>query len=327
MTPALTAAVSNAGGLGLLAAGYLTADALKAQIDETRALTDAPFGVNIFCIGQAPVDEPAVRAYVDRIRPEAERHGVKLGEPRFEDDRFEAKVRLAIEMRVPIVSFTFGCPSSEVVGRLHEHGSSAWVTVTEPDEASVALTADADALVVQGAEAGGHRGSFVDRDGYGELPLSALLRLVRRRTDAPLIAAGGLMSGEAVARAMAAGAVAGQLGSALMLTPEAGTSDAQREAFARPGKTALTRAFTGRKARGIVNRFMVEYGAHAPFAYPQIHHVTAPLRKAGREQGDAEVINLWAGQRFALAHRKPAGDIVRQIGEETRGLLAGRTDR
>src|SRR5262245_37240102 len=114
-TPGLTAAVSNAGGLGFLAAGYLSADALKAQIDETRALTDAPFGVNIFCIGRAPVDEPAVRAYVDRIRPEAERHGVKLGEPRFEDDQFEAKVRLVIDMRVPIVSFTFGCPSPEVV--------------------------------------------------------------------------------------------------------------------------------------------------------------------------------------------------------------------
>lgn len=323
-TPALTAAVSNAGGLGFLAAGYLSADALKQQIDETRARTDAPFGVNIFCIGEAAVEEAAVQAYVERIRPEAEAHGVELGRPRFEDDHFDAKVDLVIEERIEIVSFTFGCPSPAVIGRVHEHGTAAWVTVTEADEAERAAAAGADALVTQGVEAGGHRGSFTDADGVGEVPLARLLAEVRAVSNLPLVAAGGVMDGAAVAGAIEAGAVAAQLGSALMLTPEAGTSEAQREAFARPAETALTRAFTGRKARGIVNRFMTDHGPYAPSAYPQIHHVTAPLRRAGREQGDAEVINLWAGQGYRLAHAKSAGEIVRRIGEDTRVLLAGR---
>jgi nitronate monooxygenase len=320
-TPALTAAVSNAGGLGFLAAGYLSVDALRAQIDETRALTDAPFGVNLFCIGEAAVDAAAVDAYVTRIRPEAEARGVELGEPRFEDDHFDAKVDLVIEERIPIVSFTFGCPAATVVERLRKHGGSAWVTVTEPGEASEALAADADVLVLQGAEAGGHRGSFADRDGYGELSLATLLHVVRQRTDVSLVAAGGLMTGEAVAAVIAAGAAAVQLGSALMLAPEAGTSQTQRRAYRDGGETALTRVFTGRKARGIVNRFMSDYETYAPSAYPQIHHVTSPLRRAGREQGDADVINLWAGQAYSLAQPKPAGEIIREIGEDARGRV------
>jgi nitronate monooxygenase len=323
-TPALTATVSNAGGLGFLAAGYLSVDALKQQIDEARALTDAPFGVNIFCIGETPVDESALRAYVERIRGEATTHDVELGEPRFEDDGFDAKVNLVIEERIPIVSFTFGCPDRAVLDRLHDGGAAAWATVTEPDEARLAEAAGADALVVQGVEAGGHRGSFTDVDGVGEMPLRALLDAVGGMIGLPLVAAGGVMDGRSVADAIRAGAAAAQLGSALLLTPEAGTSETQRAAFASGGETALTRAFTGRKARGIVNRFMTDYGPHAPSAYPQIHHVTAPLRKAGREQGDAEVINLWAGQGYALAQRKPAGEIVRKIGEDARALLAGR---
>jgi nitronate monooxygenase len=323
-TPALTAAVSNAGGLGFLAAGYLSPEALKQQIDETRALTDAPFGVNIFVIGEAPVDESALSAYVERIRPEAGSHGVKLGEPRFEDDGYAAKIGIVIEQRIPIVSFTFGCPDATVIDRLHASGVAVWVTVTQAAEAQLADAAGSDALVVQGVEAGGHRGSFTDVDGVGEVPLSELLRATRGVTELPLVAAGGIMDGRSAADAIRAGASAVQLGSALLLAPEAGTSEAQREAFGRPAETTLTRAFTGRKARGIVNRFMIEHGPEAPSAYPQIHHVTSPLRRAGREHGDAEVINLWAGQGYALAQARPAGEIVRKIGEDARALSAGR---
>jgi nitronate monooxygenase len=321
-TPALTAAVSNAGGLGFLAAGYLSADALKRQIDETRRLTAAPFGVNIFVIGEAAVDETALAVYAERLRSEA--NSEMLGEPRFEDDAFAAKVAAVIDARIPVVSFTFGCPEAAVVDRLHAHGATVWVTVTESDEARIAAAAGADALIVQGVEAGGHRGSFTDADGIGEVPLMPLLERVSAITELPLVAAGGIMDGEALARVIRAGASAAQLGTALMLAPEAGTSDAQRAAFRWPAETALTRAFTGRKARGIVNRFMAEHGEHAPSAYPQIHHLTAPLRRAGREQGDAEVINLWAGEGFALAQPKPAGEIVRKIGEDARTLVGGR---
>ncbi len=309
-TPELAAAVSNAGGLGFLAAGYLAPGVVAEQIEKVRALTREPFGVNIFCLSEAPVDEDALSNYARQIRADAAAHGAGLGEPRFEDDGFEAKLDLVVERRVPFVSFTFGCPPAAVIDRLHESGAAAWVTVTEAEEAALAVGAGADALVVQGAEAGGHRGSFSDRDGIGEISLLVLLRLVGAQTDLPLVGAGGISDGAGVAAALAAGAQAAQIGTAFMLSPEAGTAAAHREALARPGRTELTRAFTGRRARGIVNQFMVEHESDAPSAYPHVHHLTSPLRRAAREHGDPDAINLWAGQAHVLALQAPAGELV-----------------
>ena len=137
-------------------------------------------------------------------------------------------------------------------------------------------------------------------------------------TDKPLVAAGGIASGDAVAAVLRAGAAAAQIGSALMLTPEAGTSDVLRAAFRRGGPTALTRAFTGRRARGIVNRFMQDHGASAPSAYPQIHYATAPIRAAARAAGDADAVNLWAGQAYALAEEMSASELVARWTEVAR---------
>jgi nitronate monooxygenase len=201
-----------------------------------------------------------------------------------------------------------------------------WVTVTTPQEAASAARVGADALVVQGAEAGGHRGSFDDA-APGEIGLLALLQLVAATVDLPLIAAGGLATGRAIAAVLAAGASAAALGSALMLTPEAATSAPHRAALAAGADTALTRAFTGRLARGLDNRFLREHGPGAPSAYPEIHHVTAPLRAAGRERGDADVVNLWAGQTHALASAEPAADVVRRLAAEARAALAAAARR
>lgn len=309
-TPELAAAVSNAGGLGFLAAGYLTAQTLDAQIDRLRSLSDQPFGVNIFCLSETAIDAAALERYARRIEPYAGRHGAELGEPRFEDDGFDAKLELVIERGIRIVSFTFGSPPQAVIERLHAAGTAAWVTVTDGSEAELAAAAGADALVAQGVEAGGHRGSFSDEDGSGELSLLVLLRLLARLTELPLVAAGGIADGAGVAAALAAGAVAAQIGTAFMRCPEAGTSPAHRRALAAPGRTELTRAFTGRRARGIVNEFMAQHGAHAPAAYPHVHHLTSPLRRAARTQGDAEAINLWAGEAHALTQEAPAGELV-----------------
>ncbi len=178
-----------------------------------------------------------------------------------------------------------------------------------------------DALVVQGAEAGGHRGSFDDAE-PGEIGLLALLQLAAAAAPGlPLVAAGGIANGAGVAAALAAGAAAAQLGSAFMLTPEAGTSAPHRAALAAPAPTALTRAFSGRSARGIVNRFMRDHEAAAPRAYPEVHHLTAPLRAAARERGDADVVNLWAGQAHELAEPRPAGDLVVQLAADARAAL------
>ena len=291
-TPALAAAVCAGGGLGFVAGGYLTPDALRRDIEETRRLGAGFFGVNLFRVVECPVDEPAVDRYVAAL-------GEGAGEARFDDDFFAEKLAIVQLEGVPLVSFTFGCPPAEVVDQLHRAGAAVWVTVTDVGEASQAADAGADALVVQGVEAGGHRGSFADTDGVGEVSLLPLLRLVAHAVDLPLVGSGGIADGAGVGAVLAAGALAVQLGTAFLRSPEAGTSELHREALARPGRTALTRAFTGRRARGIENRFMREH-PEAPSAYPHLHHATSPLRRWARPAGDADSINLWAGEAFTL---------------------------
>jgi nitronate monooxygenase len=312
-TPALAAAVAHAGGLGFLAAGYKTADAVAQDIAELRGASAAPFGVNIFSPSEAQAPADVVAAYARTLAGDAERHGVALGEPRFDDDGYEAKLELMLRERVSVVSFTFGSPAPETVAELHAHDVAVWVTVTSPAEAAIAQAAGADALVAQGTEAGGHRGYFSDDGEHEEYGLLVLLRLLRAQTNLPLVATGGLMDGPGIAAALVAGASAVQLGSALMLTPEAGTSEPHRARLALPGVTRLTRAFSGRSARGIVNRFMEDHDANAPRAYPQVHHLTSPLRAAARAAGDAEAINLWAGQGHASAQARPATELVRAL--------------
>jgi len=315
-TPALAAAVAEAGGLGTLAAGYKAADALAADIAQVRAATGRPFAVNVFAPPGEPGDAAAVARYAAALASDGHE---PLGEPRHDDDAYAAKLDLLEAARPAVVSFTFGCPAPSVVDRLHAAGCAVWVTVTTPDEAAASASAGADALVVQGIEAGGHRGSFRD-DAPGDLGLLALLQLVAARVELPLVAAGGIMTGRAIAAVLAAGAEAAQLSSALMRTPEAATSAPHRAALAGDAPTGLTRAFSGRTARGIVNRFQREH-AGAPSAYPELHHVTAPLRAAARGAGDAETINLWAGQAYSLARERPAGELVRELAGEARARL------
>jgi nitronate monooxygenase len=318
-TPELCAAVSDAGGLGFVAGGYLSAAELATRIDRTRALTSRPFGVNIFFPG-TPAERPQVEKYAQLLARDAERAGVGLGEARFDDDHWAAKLDLLAELSVPLVSFTFGCPSPEDIARVKQATGEVWVTVTTVDEARQAEDAGADSLVVQGSEAGGHRGGFTDdHDGLG---LLALVQLVRASASAPLIATGGIMTGAGLAAVLAAGARAGALGTAFLRCPEAGTSSAHKEVLANHGRpTALTRAFTGRLARGIRNRFLDEHTDAAPVAYPEVHNLTAPLRAHGRSIGDPDLVNLWAGQAYALASDRPAKDIVHQVATEARTAL------
>jgi nitronate monooxygenase len=328
-TPELTAAVSNAGGFGFLAAGYLAASALAERLERTRTLTDAPIGVNLFVPG-TPAPPDTADAYAARLADDARQAGVELGAARFDDDDWAAKLELLIATPVPVVSFTFGCPEPELVGRLHGAGSEVWVTVTRPDEARIAVDAGADALVVQGAEAGGHRASFRDdpaEDPGGGIGLLSLLQLVRAQVDVPLVATGGIATGAAIAGVLAAGAAAAQLGTAFLGCPEAGTAAVHRQALAGRAPTAMTRAFTGRLARGIRNRFLDRHSAAAPAAYPEIHHLTAPLRQAGRATGDPGLVNLWAGQSFELGHQLPAGQLVLTLADEARAALQQTRER
>ena len=320
-TSELAIAVCEAGGLGFVAAGYQTADAVADQIEAVAAATSRPFGVNVFVPAPRPADPDEVSAYLEELEAEALLQGAEVGEPRFEDDDWERKLGVICDRGVAVASFAFGCPEPAVVARLQNAGVAVWVTVTDPREAELARDAGADALVVQGSEAGGHRGGFDDVDCSGGTGLLALLRIVAAAVALPMVAAGGIADGAAVAAVLCAGASAAQVGTALMLAPEAGTHESQRALLADRAPTQLTRAFTGRLARGIVNRFLEQRTPTAPSAYPEIHHATSPIRAAARRRGDVGSFNLWAGQAHELARNRPAGEIVREMGVDCRRVL------
>jgi nitronate monooxygenase len=325
-TPELAAAVSAAGGLGFLAAGYRTPDEVREQIARTRRLTGAPFGVNVFVPGPDPdgaaAAAAAYRAELEKSG-EAERYGVALpADPGWDDDHYRAKLDLLAELAVPVVGFTFGCPDPDDLVLLQSAGSEVAVTVTSAGEALEAVRAGADILVVQGPEAGGHRGSFTpgrdDRDDSAPEPtLGRLLAEVRESLEAEevrpaVVAAGGMATGADIAAVLAAGADAAQLGTAFLVTPESGAHPLHKAALGDPAATtAVTTAFSGRPARGIANRFLVAHGATAPRdCYPRVHHLTSGLRRASAGAGDAGGMALWAGVAQARVRALPAAELV-----------------
>ena len=320
-TPALVAAVAAAGGLGFLAAGYRTAEQLSAQITDVRELTDRPFGVNVFVPSPAPEGAAGaalrahVAAYRGALEPDATRLGVTLPTPDWgDDDRWEAKVALlTLVDPVPVVSFTFGVPGGNVVEDLQAIGTAVWVTVTTVEEAHAAREVGADALVVQGFDAGGHRSTHRVQDVPNELDHLALLPMLAP-VGLSMIAAGGVVTAGDVRRALEAGAVAVQVGTAFLLTDEAGTGPAHRLGLTDPGlRSVVTRAFSGRPARGLANRFVQEHGEQAPSAYPVVDQLTKPLRAAAAAAGDIGGVSLWAGSGWRAAAEEPAGDVVRRL--------------
>ncbi|MBT2368290.1 nitronate monooxygenase [Streptomyces sp. ISL-10] len=319
--PQLAAAVSEAGGLGFLAAGYKTVDGMFQEIKQIRSLTARPFGVNLFMPQPATADPAAVDVYRQQLAGEATWYETPLGDPDAgRDDAYEAKLAILRDDPVPVVSFTFGCPSRDELASLGAVGTITVVTVTTPEEAQAAERAGADAVCVQGIEAGGHQGTHRDdpaADGSG-IGLLSLIPLVREAVRIPVVAAGGLMRGAQIAAVLAAGASAAQLGTAFLVCPESGANALHKQAMTNPlfVRTDLTRAFSGRPARGLVNRFMHEHGPYAPAAYPEIHHLTSGLRKAAAKAGDPQGMALWAGQGHRLARELPAGQLVEVLAAE-----------
>jgi len=311
-TPELAAATNAAGGFGYVAAGYLTADALDDLLRRTRALTSAPIGVNLFVPGARAPDEAAIAEYARSLSGEAARLGVEPGDPRWDDDAYDAKLDRLARSGVHTVSFTFGGPTPEVVERLHDAGTQVAVTVTSRDEAEQAAGIGADSLVVQGTEAGGHQGTF-DPAAPNTTRLADALAAVKG-VGLPMVAAGGVMAAADAVAALEAGAQAVQIGTALLCTPEAGTSAPYRRALLERAydETVITRAFSGRWARGLANRFAREH-ADAPAGYPEIHYLTRPLRAAGAAAGDADVPNLWAGTGWRAVVERPAADVIAAI--------------
>ncbi|MFI2504728.1 nitronate monooxygenase [Streptomyces sp. NPDC018972] len=325
--PQLAAAVSEAGGLGFLAAGYKTADGMYQEIKQLRGLTSRPFGVNLFLPQPETAAPAAVDVYAHQLAGEASWYETELGDPDSgRDDGYDAKLAVLLDNPVPVVSFHFGVPAREVLDSLRRVGTLTLVTATTADEARAVERAGADAVIAQGVEAGGHQGTHRDApeaDGSG-LGLLSLVAQVRESVGIPVVAAGGIMRGGQIAAVLAAGADAAQLGTAFVAAHESGAHALHKQALTNPlyVRTELTRAFSGRPARALVNRFLREHGPYAPAAYPDVHHLTAPLRKAAAKAGDAQGLALWAGQGHRMARELPAGQLVEVLAAE---LAAART--
>jgi nitronate monooxygenase len=324
-TPALCAAVSEAGGLGSYGGAYLTPAKLREEIRAIRAATSRPFAVNLFADDGVSADEATLAAAqraLARYRaeldlPPAPPAAVHLPPP-------AALAAVLLEERVPVFSFTFGIPPAEMLDACRKAQMATMGTATTVAEARALEQAGVDFICAQGAEAGGHRGTF-DRD--VEPPLIGTMALVPQIVDAvrvPVIAAGGIMDGRGFAAALALGASAVSLGTAFLRCPEAGTSAPYRAALrdARDDATVITRAFSGRAARGLANRFTREM-ASAPLApYPVQNALTRELRTAAAQRGNSGFLSLWAGQGAALAREVPARDLVAQILHDADAILA-----
>lgn len=313
-TPRLAAAVSEAGGLGFLAAGYKAPDDVAAEFAAARTATSAPLGINLFVVEPNHLDPAMIRDYRASLGNDATKLGVRLGEPTWDDDHWAAKLDLVHDVRPDVVSFTFGCPAEEVLSRLTRAGVHCAVTVTTPVEAQVAEARGATSLCVQGPEAGGHRGTWDPEAVPDQRPLLDLIDAVVDCVHIPVVAAGGLMEASDVSEILRHGGLAAQAGTAYLAADEAGTNSLLRAALTDGTfvRTDVTRAYTGRWARGLANRFMEDH-REAPSGYPQIHHVTAPLRAAAVQQHDAQIAHLWAGTGHALARTASASEITLEL--------------
>ena len=314
-TVELVVAASAAGAFANLAGGYLRAERLAADMAAVRAAGVERFGVNLFVPGTPTADPSGLAAYVASLRAEAAPLGAELGEPAWDDDDYARKFEVVQALPPAVVSFTFGVPDPSVVEALQGAGALVALTVTTPEEANTALRAGPDALCLQGAEAGAHRGSLGNDDRPdADRPIRALLAAVRRRTTVPLVAAGGVGGPEDVADLLARGAALVQAGTAFLRCPESGAPAAHKDALGDGAfdRTAVTRAFSGRRARSLMNA-MVRAHPDAPAAYPEINNATRPLRAAAAAAGDAGGMSLYAGEGFRAATARPAAEVVADL--------------
>lgn len=313
-TPALVAAAAGVGSFGFLAGGYRSADDLAQQIADTRQHTER-FGVNLFVPQAIPIEADTYRRYRDRLLAVARTYAVDLpAEPRVDDDGWTDKIDVLLQTPPPVVSFTFGIPSGDVLDVLRRADVALAQTVTSLDEARRAAEAGLDLLVVQAPSAGGHSGTLTPDRPLSDIALPALISQIATQVSLPIIGGGGVGSAADVQRALASGAAAVAVGTALLLAPEAGTSPTHRRALVTmtDRATTVTRAFTGRPARGIRNTF-IDAHPDAPLGYPAIHHLTQPIRRAAAAAGAPEDLHLWAGTAFSQAVARSAAETLTEL--------------
>lgn len=318
---ALAAAVSNAGGLGSLPAAMFAPDGLRKELATLTALTSKPFNVNFFCHTPPVVDAAREASWRQALAPFYREFGLDIdaipsGPGRTPFGRDAADV--LDEFRPAVVSFHFGLPSPELMARVRALGSKVLASATTIEEAQWLESRGVDAIIAQGLEAGGHRGHFLSHDLTMQMGTFALLPQMMRAVKTPVIAAGGIATMAGVAAAKELGAAGAQAGTAYLLCPEATTSSVHRAVLKsdRARHTALTNLFSGRPARGVVNRLMTELGAlsELPPAFPLATSAVAPLRKAAEAQGSGDFTPLWAGQNAGECQELGAAEVTRQLG-------------
>lgn len=333
-TPAMAAAVSNAGGLGAIGIGAVDAETARGMIKAVRAATDRPFHVNVFCHKPAVADPARETAWLARLAPEFARfnaappsHLTEIYRSFVEDD---ATLTMLLEERPAVVSFHFGVPPANRIAALRQAGIVLFATATNPDEAQAIASRGIDAVVAQGIEAGGHRGVFdpnaID-DGFGTI---ALTRLLVRALKIPVIAAGGIMDGAGVAAVLQLGASAAQLGTAFIACPESAADAGYRAALqsSAAAHTVMTRAISGRPARCLSNRFtrlgteVLGEGSFPMPDYPITYDAGKALNAAARAAGEAGFGAQWAGQGAPLARSRPAATLVAELRAELEQALA-----
>ncbi len=327
----LCVAVANAGGLGSLACALLTPESVKQAVERIRSETQKPFNLNFFC-PPVEVDDPVrEQAWRAMLRPYYDAAGLApdASAPFALRLPFNAEMCAAVEtLRPPVISFHFGLPAPDLLARVKATGAVVLASATTVAEAQWLETQGVDAIIAQGAEAGGHRGMFLTEDLATQVGLFALLPQVVDAVSVPVIAAGGIADGRGVAAARLLGAQMAQVGTAYLFCPEArlNARHAAALAHARDDNTALTNVFSGRPARGIVNRLMRDLGpmnAAAP-AFPLAGRALAPLRAKAEAEGRDDFTNLWAGQAAALSPRLPAAALTRQLAADAARLCAAK---
>ena len=317
-TPELVAAVANAGGLGSLGSAYSTPEQITSEIKKVRALTDKPFNVNLFAGGYAPespVDAAPMLALLAEIHEALHLPAPTL--PAWPKNPFAEQMQAVLEARPAVFSFTLGIPEPPAMARLKAAGIAIFGTATSVEEGQMLEASGVTAIVAQGSEAGSHRGTFAGSFESAMVPTLELVRTLSAAVSTPVIASGGLMYGRDIAESLAHGASAAQLGTAFLACPEAGTPEAYRRAIlaARADTTVITRAFSGRPARGLLNTFIsrLEGREKIILPFPLQNALTRPMRNAAAKLGESGYLSLFVGQGVTRARAMPAAELIQRL--------------